>query len=209
MSKNLKSKIRVDKAGEEKISELIDLAHQGSQQSIEKLSEIIKTAKDEGLKATAKIAKEEAEYFYYSPENNQEEKDLLLMKMIRDREDSLIMDLESRAGAAKFELEKLDIEREVHQELLKVLPEDKQKDWQYNFSEDYYTTVAGRLQEIEADIEYENRWLEMAKKLIKTKKYFDLPPDFFQHYHWDYEDTNFWSDNDFADLPDEPEEPPF
>jgi len=211
MAKNKRSKIKNEttKNHNKKTGELIALAHQGTQKSIKKISDFIQTTKSKDLEATAKIAKDEAEFFYYSPNNDQEKKDLLLAKIINDREDRLIMDSECKASAAKFELEKLDLERAVHQKLLKSLPKAKQKDWQYCFSEDYYQTVLGRLQEIEDDIDYEKKWIETAKKSIKTKKYLDLPFDFFQHYHWDYEDENFWSGNDLVGQPNEPEEPPF
>jgi len=194
-SKKPKLKNKATKISDKKVSELVVLAHQGTQESIKKVSGATKATKNKNLKVMAEIAKGEAEYFYYSPTNEQEEKDLLLAKIIKEREDCLIMDLECRSGAAKFALEKLDIEREVHKKLLKSLPKTKQEDWQYCFSEDYYQTVVNRLKEIEEDIDYATNWIETAKKLIKTKKYLSFPPDFFQHYHWDHEGIDFWPDD--------------
>jgi|SRR3989338_2667270 len=191
-NKRSKPKNKTAEISEKKVGELVALAHQGTMESIKKISDFTKTAKNKNLKAMAEIAKDEAEYFYYSPTSEQEEKDLLLAKIIRDREDHLTMDLKCQAGAAKFELEKLDLAREIHKKLLKSLPKTKQKDWQYYFSEDHYQTIANRLQEIEKDIDYETNWIETAKKIIKTKKYLNLPPDFFKHYHWDYEGIDFW-----------------
>jgi len=52
-----------------------------------------------------------------SPVNDQEEKELLLAKMIFTGEQRL-MDLESKAGAAKWELEKLDLDRQIHRRIM-------------------------------------------------------------------------------------------
>ena len=108
-NKRSKPKNKTAEISEKKVGELVALAHQGTMESIKKISDFTKTAKNKNLKAMAEIAKDEAEYFYYSPTSEQEEKDLLLAKIIRDREDHLTMDLKCQAGAAKFELEKLDL----------------------------------------------------------------------------------------------------
>jgi len=197
-NKTSQPKNKTPKTVDKNVGQLVALAHQGTQKSIKEISNFTERTKDKNLKAIAEIAKGEAEYFHYSPANKQEEKDLLLAKIISEREDHLIMDLECQAGAAEFELERLDLERTVHKKLLKSLPKTKQHDWQYYFSEDYYQTVVNRLEEIEKDIDYENKWIETAKKLIKTKKYLSLPPDFFRHYHWDYEGMDFWPDDIIA-----------
>lgn len=132
---------------------------------------------------------------HYTPQNEREEKELLLAKMIKDKEDRLD-NLMAKADNAKFEIEKLDIDREVYKKIVA-----KNKNYEYWFSEDYYTTVKNKLAGLEEDIAYETLWIKEAEKLFKTEKYKNIPADFFYHFHFDGEGGTFWEDDrdDFAD----------
>lgn len=144
----------------------------------------------------------------HEPTNKQEERDFLLAKLISDRE-NVLWRLTDKIKSAEFSLEKSDLDREIHQMLLKGLSKEKQADWQYNFSEDYYQTILNRLNQLQTELTYEKKWLETAKKFIKTKKYLNLPSLFFQSYHFDYENEFFWDDGCENHQNYEPEEIPF
>jgi|GEM_PF-3219334 len=126
----------------------------------------------------------------YEPANEGDEKDLLLAKLIKEREDGVLSRLENQIGGMEFELKKLDLRGEVFKKLLQNSSKANQEEWKYNFSEDYYSDIRHRLAEIKGDIAYEKAWIEQAKKMIKNKKYLNLPSDFFASHHYDYEDVD-------------------
>lgn len=175
-------------------AQLQQWAHEGSHESLKKLEDFIVKEKNQDLRDYANLAYNEALYFYYSPQKEQDEKDFLLSKMIKNREDCFWR-LMGEADAAKLELKKLDLERKVHLRLLSHLGKDKKcEDWKYNFSEDYYVTVKNNLIKSEDEIAYESRWLEEARKMIRNKKYLEVPDEVFEHMHWDGGGKTFWED---------------
>lgn len=193
--------------------QLLNWAHEGSEASLQKLSDFMLKEKDNDLRQFAQLAYDEAEYLYYSPRNEKEEQEFLLAKMIFER-DTRLWEFLGKADAAKLELQRLDVDRRVHHRLMLNLKKQKAKtktaeEWQYRFSEDYCQTVQHRLQELENDIAYESAWLAQAKAMITTKRFTNIPAEFWEHVHWDGEGQTFWTD----DMDNAPasgvEEPPF
>lgn len=184
---------------------LTTLAHSGTKSALEKISEFIIKTDNADLRGFAQCAYDEAEWWYYSPENNEQEKELLVAKMLKFHSDKL-WKLLSRADSAKYELRELEIEREIDKKIFKSAHKSE-KGWGFEepsrFSEDYYTMVRHKLIELEADIEYESAWVKEAEKMIKTEKFKNLPGDFFDHMHFDGEGGTFWTDEMGMDY-DEP-----
>lgn len=180
----------------EVIGQLNDWAHAGTKEAMTQLKDFIKKEKDLDLRGHAEIALDECQFFYYSSDNEREEKDFLLAKMIINRENRII-ELQGQADSANLELEKLGLEREVH---AKILKSDKyssrREDWKYNFSEDYCMSIKHRLSELEEDIKYKEAWIEIAKKQIKSEKYKNIPYGVLDHIHSDAEGINFWEDEE-------------
>lgn len=170
-------------------------AHEGSKEAVEKLEKFIAETDDKELRAWAEMALDEAEYFYYGPDSEKEEQEFLLARMIQDKEDKL-WEKAWKVDAAKLELQELDMDRKVHAKIIKNLKDkNKQADWQYNFSEDYYQLVKNRLNELEDEIAYEAAWLDEAQKLITLEKYKNIPADIFKHLHLDGDGCSFWEDD--------------
>lgn len=197
------------------LSKALKLAHVGTKDSIKKLEDFIVKEKDPELRAQAGLALGEATYFYYSPRNKQEEKEFLLAKMVHER-GQYILRLMGEADEAKLALEKMEIERDVHNELAKTGAGKKNwEDWKYNFSEDFYVCERNRYHDAVEKLDYESAWVETARKLIKNKKYLSVPEDVWEHIHWDGERHPFWTDDmpcpppedDFSDI--EPVDIPF
>ncbi|MDD2656230.1 MAG: hypothetical protein PHQ18_01525 [Patescibacteria group bacterium] len=180
-------------------SQLQKWAHAGTAESIEKLEDFIVREPSKELREYAKIAYDEALFFYYSPNSKQEEKDFLTAKMIIQKERRL-WDRMDKAGAARFELSKMDVERDIHKRMIKTATKKEQEEWKYNFSEDYYTTVRMRLAELTDEIEYTSAWIKTAHEAIKLKKYKQVPEDLFDHIHFDGEDSTFWEDDEDDDC---------
>jgi hypothetical protein len=184
---------------------LTALAHSGTKDALEKISEFIIKTEDKDLRGFAQCAYDEAEFFYYSPENESQEKELLVAKMLKFHNDKL-RKLLNRVDSARYELRELEIEREIDKKIFKSAHRSE-KGWGYEepsrFSEDYCMIVRNKLTEIEADIEYESAWIKEAEKMIKTEKFKNLPDDFFDHMHFDGEGGIFWTDEMGMDY-DEP-----
>lgn len=183
---------------------LMSLAHTGTAEAIDRLHEFIQDEKNANLRDYAQIALEEAEFNYYSPEGDQEEEDFLLARSIWRREERL-WKLDGKADAARLELKELDLDRKVHQKIMESLA-DKEKidEWKYNFSEDYYGMIQGKLADFEDRIEYESTWLGEASQIVKTEKYRKIPPHVFDHIHFDADACSFWEDDDESEK-SEPE----
>lgn len=174
-------------------SKLMSWAHEGTKESIEKLREFINKERDEDLRGFAEIALSEASDIYYSPDNDLEENDFLLAKMILRRK-YYIEGISDRIEAGEFRIKRFKIDKEVHNNLMKK--SDIPKDWKYRLSPDYYSLCIGRLEEFKDDVAYEKAWVEIAKKLIKTDKYKTIPEDVLLSIHFDWEDDNFPFENE-------------
>jgi hypothetical protein len=179
---------------------LNDWAHAGTAQSIENLKNFIKNEDNKELRAHARLALGEAQYFYYDADNQNEEKQLLLAKMIRE-EESALFNLVGRQDAAEHELKRLALDKKVYAQILKNKKYDKnkQEDWEYRFSEDYQTVVKHKLWDIENDINYKISWIEEANKLITVERYKNISPEVCESIHFDGEGQTFWVDEPFCE----------
>jgi hypothetical protein len=176
------------------IAQLNQWAEAGTKDALEDLNKFIQNEKNAALRDYAEFVRGEAEYSYYSPQNEQEEKDFLLARLVWRRQEKL-WEVEGKADAARLELKELNADRQTHQKLLKNLKDkNKKKEWQYNFSEDYFVMIKQRLEEMEEEIAYETAWLEQARKMVKIKKYQAPPVHIFKHIHFNGDGFSIWED---------------
>lgn len=163
----MNAKINLEKEKEK----LNQLAHEGSLKSIEKIEQIIKESKDDELSDYAQYALEEAQYLYYSPANEEEIKELILLKSIVEREDELL-ELNFLKDGYVFELTKLKVENEVENKLIERLqPEELAED------DGYEEWLLEQIEEIEDECEYWKEWIKEAEGMIKTEKYKTMPKE--------------------------------
>src|SRR3989338_1548262 len=80
--------------------------------------------------AQAEMEAFDAMFQKYSPKNPQEEKELQLAKIIGERE-RIIMARMAEADELKAKLREFDLEKEVHEKLMKANPK-KREEWKYN-----------------------------------------------------------------------------
>src|SRR3989339_384563 len=85
---------------------LCNLEHAGTKEAVEKLRKLLQEAKTAEERDYARMALEECEYFYYSPDNPQEESDFRLARLLREH-DEKFFDWDDKAEAAREELERL------------------------------------------------------------------------------------------------------
>jgi len=194
---NKKLKKKIKKTAKNKIDNLIDLAHQGTADSIEQLSALAQMTKNKEEKIMAKIAKDEARVIYYEPKNKAEENDFILAWLIWKKQNK-IESQQMELSRLKSRLNALQVEDAVHQKVMKS--DDTNGDWQY-YSGHYFEfpETENKMAEIKNDIKYNESWIKEAEKMIKNDKYRQIPADFFYSYHWDWEDAG----DDFDDMDEE------
>jgi len=168
--------------------------HNPTRESLQELKNYIANEKDEEKRGYAEIAYDEAEFWYYSPINDKEESELLLVKMIREKEDQ-IFDQQMKVDAAKFELEKYAFDKKIHVRILKSQSKKQAEKWKYNYMDDFTFSIENRLIELGDSIAYDEEWLKQAKKVITTERYKDLPADYFCHNHFDFDGVSPWDDD--------------
>ena len=175
----------------EKFDVIHKLSNDGTPMSMKKLEEFIEQEENKDVKAYAEIALDEARFFYYSPNTETEEKDFILAKMILKTRRQCY-DLEFEIEKMKHKIEKLKIEGQVHEQLLKTASAKKKKDWEFNFLSDFYGMALGELAKLEDDLAYKEAWIKQAEKLIKNKKYLTVPFETLDHTHLDGEEYEPW-----------------
>ncbi|MBU2542360.1 hypothetical protein KJ785_02270 [Patescibacteria group bacterium] len=184
---------------EQIIGRLNDWAHAGTKEGVENLKKFIANERDRDLREHAKIALEEAKFFYYGPDTDTDEKDFMLARLIHQY-DKHIWELLSEADDLKEEIKEFKLKKAVHKRVMnRNLSEETYKEWEYNVMDDFIFYERNRLYEIEQDVRYKSAWIIEAKKMVSSKKYLNMPADEFDHIHFANEDCSWLPEEYFND----------
>lgn len=172
-------------------AELSKLAHEGTKEAIARIEAYIKSEKDYDKRTYAQMALEECEFFYYQPNNEKEERDFTLCRLINEHK-RCIDDLEAEAEKIRASLDKYELEQKVHKQVL-ARNKNKRDDWQYRYMDDFVASDKNQLAEITDDIAYKKAWVEAAKKMITSPRYKGGIPE--RHLsHFDFNDDSYEDD---------------
>ncbi|NTW22895.1 hypothetical protein HGA34_05160 [Candidatus Falkowbacteria bacterium] len=178
MAKIVKNAKEVKLLSEAELDRLVELGTKEAQATIK---QYIKSEKDEEKRELAQRALAACEAQYYEPRSSKEEQEFILCKLISMRERE-ISELEEEAGQSELELDKLALEKKVH-ELVLAKHKDKQKAWASRMSDDLRQAELGNLKAIEDDLEYEKAWVAAAKRMITVPRYKGgIEARHFEHY---------------------------
>ncbi|MCR4313688.1 MAG: hypothetical protein NUV84_00370 [Candidatus Uhrbacteria bacterium] len=180
---------------------IMDWAHEGTKEAVEKLERFIESTLDDDARIMAKIALDEARFNYLCANNAQEERDLELAFLIVEKEERRFT-LQEKSDAAEHELAVLEIEKDVHDALIANANKVRKEEWKHHFSEDYRMTVVMCRDELLNESLYLDAWIAQAGKLIKTEKYKNLPQGAFDGWHRFSEGVSFWANDDDDVCPD-------
>jgi len=167
--------------------ELQKLANAGTKEAIAKIEQYLKIEQDEEKRAYAEMALEECEFIYYQPTSEKEDQEFMLCELIRRRKIDL-EDLMMEAGAVQMKMDKLMLEKKVHDRIL-AKNKDKKEIWKYNYLPDMLLTEKGVLQELEDAIAYEEAWIAEAKKMITTPRYKNIPDHHLAHFSFEFDEA--------------------
>lgn len=162
-------------------AELDRLVESGSKEAQATIKQYLKSEKDEEKRELAQRALAACEAQYYEPRSAKEEQEFILCKLISMRERE-IAELEEEAGQSELELDKLALEKKVHEQVM-AKRKDKQKTWSDRWSEELRQAEANNLKALEDDLEYEKAWVAAAKRMITTPRYKGgIEARHFEHY---------------------------
>lgn len=186
-------------------AELEKLAMAGTKEAIAKIEKFIASEKDEEKKAFGEMMLEECEFYYYDPRNEKEEEEFYLLSLINKREQR-ISDLIDEAGAAQLKVDKMMLEKKVHDKVL-AKNKDKKDLWQYNFIGDMVGMDQSVVDQIEDNIAYEEAWVAEARKMITTPRYKTMPAHHIESFDFptsedEMFDDKFEDDEEYDDVDD-------
>ncbi|MFH1089909.1 MAG: hypothetical protein V1716_05830 [Candidatus Uhrbacteria bacterium] len=173
------------------ISEINKLVQAGTKEAVAKLESLFDKETDLDKKDCLFAALEEAEMVYYEPTNDQEEKDFGLAKLINDKEeDWFYQDMEAEALECRLDFAELELA--VREKMLRDSTGNKKELAQINrdVAHDMMIMYKNQLAEVKEELSDIEAWIQTAQKMLKTKKYQNLPADFFDNYHFDDEDLD-------------------
>lgn len=180
-------------------AELNKLAHEGTKEAIAKIEAYIKSEKDYDKRTYAQMALEECKYFYYQPNNEKEERDFMLCRLINEHKRH-IDDLEAQIDKIRSSLDKFVLEQKVHEQVL-ARHKNKREDWKYRYMDDFVASDRKQLEEITNDIAYKKAWIDVAEKMIASPRYKGGIPE--RHLsHFNFNDDSY-GDNGSCDCCDD------
>jgi hypothetical protein len=118
------------------------------------------------------LAIEEGQFHYLSPENEQEERDYLALKVIQELEDELI-ELQGKYDELRLDLNKKEIEHEAIKELVKNGEVGSEEDTTLQLYKERLTT---QMEELQKQISVKEKTNAQIAKTIKTEKYQNVDP---------------------------------
>lgn len=124
-------------------------------------------------------AVDEGQFHYLSPENEQEEHDLLTLKVIQELEDAIV-DLQIKYDEGQLFLKKRQIEHDAILELIKQGELDEEEALGF---EDFRMVEESQLEDLAKEIAVKEKTVAQLKKSIQTPKYQNIDMTFIRHIH--------------------------
>ena len=125
-------------------------------------------------------AVDEGQFHYLSPENEQEEHDLLTLKVIQELEDAIV-DLQIKYDEGQLFLKKRQIEHDAILELIKQGELDEEEALGF---EDFRMIEESQLEDLAKEIAVKEKTVAQLKKSIQTTKYQNIDMTFIRHIHF-------------------------
>lgn len=126
------------------------------------------------------MAVEEGEFHYLSPQNAQEERDYLALKVMQEIWDELV-ELEIKFNEATLNVDKMEIEHEAIRELVKKGAIDAEEELGLDDAKVFFKSKA---EELHKKIELKEKIYDQIKESIKTERYKDVDPMIMKDIHF-------------------------
>ncbi|MDM8552282.1 hypothetical protein QUF72_19510 [Desulfobacterales bacterium HSG2] len=126
------------------------------------------------------VAMDEGEFHYFSPENEQEERDYFALKVIQEIEDETI-ELQGKHDDLRLDLRRMDIEQEAVRELVGKGEVDKDETLAFH---DCRLIVTSQMEDLERQISVKEKTIDQIKESIKTERYKNMDSMHMRHVHF-------------------------
>lgn len=126
------------------------------------------------------VAMDEGEFHYFSPENEQEERDYFALKVIQEIEDET-MELQGKHDDLRLELRRMEIEQEAVLALVRKGEVDKDETLSFH---DCKLIVTSQMEDLENQISVKEKTVEQIKESVKTEKYKNMDSMHMRHVHF-------------------------
>jgi len=127
------------------------------------------------------VAAEEGRYDFLDPQNEQEERDFLALKVMQEMWDEMI-ELEMKEKEAQLAADKMDIQYEAVKELVKKGKLDSTEEVAL---QELKRLSESRADELSREIERKDKIFDQIKESIKTEKYKDVDVEEMRDIHFD------------------------
>ena len=135
------------------------------------------------------VAMDEGEAWYIWPNTDQEEKDMMALKLFHERNDRIV-DLMGQEDGCKFRIKQYEIELAALRELQKEkLNKDEQEDLKHRMIalNELINMEKNKLDDLIKEISFEEKLNKKIKESIKTERYKNLEPWDISGFHFDGE----------------------
>ncbi len=126
------------------------------------------------------LAIEEGQFVYLSPQNEQEDRDYMALKVIQEMQDE-VLDLEIKLNEAIIDIDTMKIKHEAIKELVKKGEIDAEEELGLN---DVMLLLESKVDDLNQDIERNNKIFLQITKSIKIKRYKDVDPSVMRDIHF-------------------------
>ncbi|MDM8521753.1 hypothetical protein QUF80_00115 [Desulfococcaceae bacterium HSG8] len=125
-------------------------------------------------------AAEEGQYHYLSPQNDEESRDYLALKVMQELWDEII-ELEVKHDQFKLEAEKEDIQYQAIESLIKEGKLEKEEGYGFH---DANTITTSEMEDLAHQISVKEKIFDKIKESIKTDRYKDIDPMYMRNIHF-------------------------
>lgn len=154
-------------------------AKEGTVESVEKIRQVMVDTEDDDVFVFAKLSYDEALYNTFSPKSDKEEQEFLFGRMIH-RAETRMFDLALERDKLERSIAEDDIDRSIHQKIMKGANKEQREIWKYNWSPDFSWFDKNRLEETLSEMTYKKVWIEQAKKMFASPKYKKAPGEIYE-----------------------------
>ena len=187
--KYFEAKLFSQETTREELEEIcMTLAHlptKEAQDLLDKFSESKRANEVEWLEC----AIDEGKHWYLSPTNEQEERDFLALKMLQKKDDEIV-ELMGKRDEHDFQIRTMTIELKAFEKLAKEKNNQNEDDdlkCRISALQDLIKMETAGLEEVDKEIELQEKIQEKIKQSITTKRYKDVDPMYMNEVHFDGE----------------------
>ncbi len=134
-------------------------------------------------------AVEEGKHWYLSPTNEQEERDYLALKMLQMKDDEIV-ELMGKRDEHDFQIRTMTIELKAFEKLAKEKNNQNEDDdlkCRISALQDLIKMETASLEEVDKEIELQEKIQKKIKQSITTERYKDVDPMYMTNCHFDGE----------------------